>query len=153
SNGRFNVQDLFKPRPGARPTTFRAQVVVSRGQLLFQDYKAALPRLPAVNALSGIDGAIDYRTFPRITAQLTAAGRGGRVRQLQTSTLIDNKTGSWLLRAYAADADAAYWSRYLVRTPFASVRSGRGNADLVVSRAATKSPLEYVINLGVQGVD
>src|SRR5947209_4530284 len=45
--GRFNVQDLFKPRPGARPTTFRAHVVVSRGQVLFQDYKAALPRLPA----------------------------------------------------------------------------------------------------------
>src|SRR5438309_3111680 len=45
--GRFNVQDLFKPRPGARPTTFRAQVMVTRGQLLFQDYKAALPRLPA----------------------------------------------------------------------------------------------------------
>src|SRR5438128_1691726 len=151
--GRFNVQDLFKPRPGARPTTFRAQVVVSRGQVLFQDYKAALPGLPAVNEVGGIDGALDYRTFPRITAQLAGVGRGGRVGQIQTNTLIDNRNGGWLLRAYAADADAAYWSRYLMRTPYARVRSGRGNLDLVVSRIAAKSPLEFVVNLAVRGVD
>jgi hypothetical protein len=151
-SGRFNVQDLFKPRRGAPPTHFRAQITVTHGRLFYEDYKAALAPLPAVNEVGGIDGALEFSTYPRLTAHLTGAGRRGRAGRIEATTLINVPTGQLLVQAYAADADAAYWARYLARTPAARVESGRANLDLVVTRTAAKAPLEFVVNLAARGL-
>lgn len=151
-SGRLNVQDLFKPRRGAPPTHFRAQIVVARGRLLYQDYKAAFAPLPAINQVGDVNGALDFSNFPRISARATGAGERGRAGRIEATTLVDPSTGQWLVQAYATHADAAYWVPYLKRTPAARVESGRANLDLVVTRAAARAPLRFVVNLVAHGL-
>lgn len=150
--GRWNVQQLFKPKPGARPTRFRAQVVVNRGRLLFQDYRAALPRLPAVNEVRNVAGNVDFRPYPQISAQATGFGLR-RAGLIQATTFIGANDGRLLVRASAADVEAAYWSGYLFRLPGVQVRRGHGSVDLVVSRSEGKAPLDYVVNLAAAGLE
>jgi autotransporter translocation and assembly factor TamB len=152
-DGRLNLQKLFKPQPGARPTRFRAPVILTHGRLVFQDYKAALARLPAVNEVDGVDGVVDYSDYPRITARASGTGRRGRAGLIRTTTLIDSTDGSWLVRAFASDADAAYWTNYLSRSRAARVEAGRANVELVMNRGGAKAPLDFVINLASAGLD
>jgi hypothetical protein len=153
ASGRFNVQDLIKPRrPGAPPVTFRAPVVVTRGSVHLLDYKAALPQLPAINDLTSVDGTVDFRTYPRMTVTAAGLGTRGRADRLQVDTLIDLISGRSLIQAYVSNAAAAYWSSYFARTPAARVQTGRANLNLVAARTAKKAPVQFVVNLAARGL-
>nr|CAA9264630.1 hypothetical protein AVDCRST_MAG63-2681 [uncultured Armatimonadetes bacterium] len=172
-NGRFNVQDLVRPRTGPPGKPFRTVLTVQDGRLTFRDFAARLPagRRPAVNRLADLDGTFDLsgtRTI-RFDASAraapdtpTASRLGGRVR---SSGAIPRGTPAEtagapraLVAVNAADADAAYWFDYLF--DIASFRVGAGRADVdarfALQRASTPEaappPVQFVGTARVRGV-
>jgi TamB, inner membrane protein subunit of TAM complex len=134
--GRLNIQDLFRPRPGAKPTTFRGRIIVRNGALTFQDYHTRLPQLPAVNRAAGLAGWVEFVTFPEMNLGLAGRVVGPRAGPFRASGYIDSQRGRWLVTAHAADADAAYWSAYFFQSPDVRITGGRADASLSVSRQA-----------------
>jgi autotransporter translocation and assembly factor TamB len=158
--GRLNIQDLFRPRPGAKPTTFRGRIILHNGAVTFQDYHARLPQLPAVNRAAGVAGWVDFVTFPQMNLGLAGHVVGPRAGPFRASGYIDSQHGRWLITAHATDADAAYWSAYFVQSPAARVTAGRADASLSawqeraapVVGPAVPVPIQYSALLAGRGL-
>jgi hypothetical protein len=152
ANGRFNVQELVRPRrkPAGKP--FRTRVVVQDGRLRFRDFAAALRgdgrRLPAENYLSRVNGEVDLSgtravrfdaaararpgtaTERRLGGGLFVSGSVPRARPGAAPGALPGDAARALVSLRAEAADAPYWFDYLFDVRAFRITSGTADVDV-----------------------
>ncbi|MEN6372790.1 MAG: translocation/assembly module TamB domain-containing protein [Armatimonadota bacterium] len=139
-NGRLNISDLFKRKPGPRRPPFIGVVDITDGTLVFRDWLARTPGpKPAVTKAVNINGTFDASNAPFYEYNLSAKGPGMKLFNIvRISGSIDNTAGVVATDITAENAAASYWMDYFIKQGAVRVRSGRGDARLSVTGRLVK---------------
>jgi hypothetical protein len=149
--GRFNVQDLYKSKPGPAKPPFVTRVEVERGSLTFRDQASRIPNSatrPQVNHLAAVNGFIDLsprafrftvsgRAAPgtdsvaRLGGPASASGVVARGEPGQRSDAPGPSTSRYRVSLDARDADGAYWASYFLgKIGPLGIQRARGDATV-----------------------
>lgn len=158
----YNFSDLIRPRPkrpGQKP--FSAVIVAHDGTARFRDYLAPKRGArPAFNTLVGVNAVVDFRSERLVAWDGSGRGTAGRVGAVSVAGAASRRTaGQFRVQVHALDADAVYWSNYLVALKPVRLAAGRADADFFLSRlrSAPKGsppvPLDFLGRLSVRDVE
>ncbi|MEN6521683.1 MAG: translocation/assembly module TamB domain-containing protein [Armatimonadota bacterium] len=139
-NGRLNISDLFKRKPGPRRPPFIGVVDISDGTLIFRDWLSRTPgSRPIATRTANINGTFDASNAPFYEYNLTAKGPGKKLfSTVSISGSIDNTAGVIAADIAADNAAASYWMDYFIKQGAVRVRSGRGDVRLSLTGRLVK---------------
>lgn len=132
--GAFNVSDILR-RPAVPPTArFRGIVRVQQGMLTVVDYTAETTKIPAVNALNALSGALDFRPVHTIAIALAGRGAAGRIGGFRAVGRwgLDKPVTSLTLAV--TNANAPYWLDYFTSIRTWSLAQGTLDGRVVLTQ-------------------
>ncbi len=145
--GRWNYSDLLARERGVRatPPSFRAQVEVREGSLVFSD-ALRRPRVPFAAHFDRVTGTLDFGGAPIVGIVLDAVNTDGRTPALlRVSGKATLGEATFDLDLTTRGGSVAYWGPYLVGLPRLAWRGGifDGNMHLLASRWGSRVTLDY----------
>lgn len=150
SAGRWNFNDLIKPRKKPSKDVFRGELIVKHGDVLYDDARGFGPRVPplrehltdlSLRVLAAEKGYLPFR--------LTANADGGKVKKLALAGGLNLTSRNVRARVKYTDADLAFVRRFLPPTLPLVITAGRADGYWLVSAAMAPKTGRLLLNTSV----
>ncbi len=140
SGTQYNFSDFFKPNTKKKPKPFVGRILVHDGTLRFRDFDAPdRGKRPALNTLAGVEATVDLHSTRNVYFGVHGLGTQNRFASLAVSGDVSRDvSGRYHGQIAATDADAAYWTDYFKAFPQARIVAGRADADVSLTKLASK---------------